>query len=72
MFVFLYFAYKMDKRLTVLEIKEDLRNGKDNKLPFYKQKKFWAGILTLGAGVLTGAVTWYDAIAQAITAAFGN
>lgn len=28
MFVFLYFAYKMDKRLTVLEIKEDLRNGK--------------------------------------------
>lgn len=31
MFVFLYFAYKMDKRLTVLEIKEELRNGNKRK-----------------------------------------
>lgn len=44
----------------------------NEKKPFYKQKKFWAGMLTLGAGVLSGAVTWYDAIAQAITTAFGG
>lgn len=29
--VFLYFAWKMDKRVTVLEIKEELRNGKRKK-----------------------------------------
>ena len=37
---------------------------KDNKQPVYKRRA--------EAGVLTDAVTWYDAIAQAITAAFGN
>lgn len=45
---------------------------KNEKAIFYKSKKFWATILTLSAGTLTGAITWYDAIAQALSVAFGS
>lgn len=44
----------------------------NEKKPFYKQKKFWATTLTISAGAVGGAVTWWDAIAQILAAAFGG
>lgn len=49
-----------------------MKDVENLKVPFYKNKKFYAKALTIGAAILSGGLVWYEGLAQIVIVAFGG